>query len=337
MPPEKIFRLINLTPAACIASLWAATTPALAVESSVAHQLQATTQAEQQAVLAYWTPERMAHTVPMDLPLLEGKNDAGTPAVPNVAGRHIVQPVPVTNKPPSPTSLDHTRAFPEMGAPWPGGGNVAATSGRLFFDIPGTGPSSCSANAVASTNRSTVMTAGHCLTLNGQWFEKVIFVPGYRSGHAPYGVWTAKQTATTPQWAEGNDMQHDVGTLIVNPLEGQQLTDVVGGSGLEFNRDISNPEHYGRAYAFGYPINFDDGQTLTYCSADAVLAGGTQPGMFCGMTGGASGGPWLMDFSEQTGLGIQNSVNHKGGIGVLLGSYFGTSAQVLYEATQTAH
>lgn len=173
---------------AAISTAWA--DPSRPINAPAAPSDQAVTWAEQQAVLAYWTPERMKHAVPMDV---MPRKDQGTasPAKPSSKRRVILPVAPLSG--PHRSVASGVLAFPELGAPWLGGGQVASTSGRLFFDIPGTGPSSCSANAVVSINKNTLMTAGHCLTLDGITFEKVIFVPGYHHGQAPYGVWTAKQ------------------------------------------------------------------------------------------------------------------------------------------------
>ena len=65
-------------------------------------------------------------------------------------------------------------------------------SGKLFFNIPGkTGTYVCSASMI---KRGVVVTAAHCVHEFGKgsagWHTNVRFVPGYRSGAAPYGTWT---------------------------------------------------------------------------------------------------------------------------------------------------
>ncbi|WP_420903323.1 trypsin-like serine peptidase [Streptomyces boncukensis] len=229
-----------------------------------------------------------------------------------------------------------TTAFPETGAPWTGGGEVATTSGRVFFTFDGN-PSSCSGNAVTSDNGSTVLTAGHCVKYQGSWHTDWVFVPGYHDGQAPYGRWSASETLTTPQWEASEDINYDVGAAVVAPLDGQRLTDVVGGQGLAFNGA------YGQdMYAFGFPAADPyDGERLIHCSGttfqDPLLS--DDHGMDCDMTPGSSGGPWFASFDESTGRGLQSSVNSFGYVflpDTMFGPYFGAAAEGLYETAQSS-
>ncbi len=271
-----------------------------------------------QAVTDFWTPERMASAVPMDR-LLAAPRDLGATVA---AGTPAVVPPSVAT-------------FPTTGEPWTDGGAVAETAGRVFFTTNGRA-ASCSGNAVTSSNRSVVLTAGHCVKYQGSWHTDWIFVPGYADGQAPFGEWAAEVTLTTPQWESSEDINYDVGAAVVQQLDGQSLTDVVGGQGVAFNQQRNQD-----MYAFGYPAADPyDGSTLIHCSGstftDFLLS--SDHGMSCDMTGGSSGGPWFLDFEEATGLGVQNSVNSFGYTflpGYLFGPYFGTAAQELYERAET--
>ncbi|MFD0853725.1 trypsin-like serine peptidase, partial [Actinomadura adrarensis] len=224
---------------------------------------------------------------------------------------------------------------PSLGNAWTGGGKVAGTAGRVFFTYAGRN-ASCSGNAVTSDNKSTVITAGHCVKLDGAWHTNWVFVPGYDDGDRPHGTWTARQTLTTPQWNAEEDLAYDVGAAVVNNVDGRRLVDVVGGQGIAFNQARSQ-----RMYSFGYPAEAPyDGSALTYCKGLTVsdpLSGGI--GMGCAMTGGSSGGPWFLSFDPASGTGIQNSVNsfkynflptH------MFGPYFGAHAQDLYWTAQSS-
>jgi V8-like Glu-specific endopeptidase len=281
----------------------------------------ADTAAEARAVAAKWTPEAMRAAVPLDRLL-----PAADPA-------ELTGDVP--KGPPRAVPGARPAAFPEGGGEWTGGGAVATTAGRVFFTYQGRS-ASCSGNAVTSANKSTVITAGHCVKLDGAFHTDWVFVPGYDNGNAPYGTWTARQTSATPQWVASEDINYDVGAAVVNQLDGQSLTDVVGGQGVAFNQARGQD-----MYAFGWPAADPyDGTTMIYCSGttfDAFLSDGI--GMTCDMTGGASGGPWFLGFDEGTGTGLLNSVNSYkiNFIPVwMFGPYFGTDAQNLYDAAQAA-
>jgi V8-like Glu-specific endopeptidase len=295
-------------------------------DSRAATRSAAVTPAEQQRVTAYWTAERMRQAVPIET-LVDPRRSLDTP-------RTVARGNPVTIAPT--TASVGIQSFPNAGSAWTGGGAVTRTVGRVFFTYQGR-TASCSGNAVTSANRSTVMTAGHCVKLGGAWHTNWVFVPGYNSGNAPYGTWTARATLATPQWAASEDINYDVGAAVVNLLNGSALTDVVGAQGIAFN------QARGQAmYAFGYPAASPyDGTRLIYCSGvtfnDFFLSMGI--GMDCNMTGGASGGPWFQQFSESTGTGIQNSVNsfkYNFFPNWMFGPYFGTDAQNVYNTAQAS-
>ncbi|GAA1299445.1 peptidase [Saccharothrix xinjiangensis] len=264
----------------------------------------------------YWTPERMRAAVPLDVRTA----DASALRVTVPAGE--------------PASVAPT-ALPNGGSAWTGGGSVVSTTGRVFFTYQGRN-ASCSGGAVTSGNKSTVITAGHCVKLDGAYHTNVAFVPAYDNGNAPYGTWNARRTLATPQWDATEDINYDIGAIVVGQLNGQSLTDVVGAQGIAFNQSRAAD-----MYAFGYPAAAPyDGTRLVYCSGrtfNAFLSNGI--GMTCNMTGGASGGPWFRSFSEATGAGTVNSVNsYKINIipTWMFGPYFGADAQNLYDQAQAA-
>jgi V8-like Glu-specific endopeptidase len=295
---------------------------AQAAPGGITVHLAADTPAEARAVAAKWTPEAMRNAIPLDrlLPAVNpGKLTAdvrkGTPQV-----------VPSDAQP---------MAFPSSGAAWTGGGAVVSTAGRVFFTYQGR-QASCSGNAVTSGNKSTVITAGHCVKLDGAFHTNWAFVPGYNNGNAPFGTWTARATMATTQWVATEDINYDVGAAVVNQLGGQSLTDVVGAQGIAFNQARAQ-----NMYAFGWPAAAPyDGTRMIYCSGttfNAFISNGI--GMTCNMTGGSSGGPWFQSFNEAAGTGIVNSVNsYKISIITIwmFGPYFGTDAQTLYNTAQTA-
>jgi V8-like Glu-specific endopeptidase len=234
----------------------------------------------------------------------------------------------------SASSTKPTAARTTPGAPWTGGGAVATTAGRVFFTYQGRG-ASCSGNAVTSANKSVVITAGHCVKLGGAFHSNWAFVPGYDSGSRPYGTWVATSLLTTPQWNASEDLNYDIAAAVVAPLQGKALTDVVGGQGIAFNQQRRQ-----QMYSFGYPAASPyDGSKLIYCAGRAFddFLMSNDLGLNCNLTGGASGGPWFLSFNEQTGAGVQNSVNsfkYNFASGWMFGPYFGNEAQAVYNAAQ---
>ncbi|MFJ3233803.1 trypsin-like serine peptidase [Streptomyces sp. NPDC086787] len=277
--------------------------------------------AEQQRATAFWTADRMRGATPLDVLLTPGATKALRAPRPEAATTTVAPAAPT--------------AFPQPGGPWTAGGAVVKTSGRVFFTFQGR-TASCTGNSVNSQNGSTVLTAGHCVKYQGSWHTNWIFVPGYDNGQAPYGQWAASKTLTTPQWDATQAMNYDIGAAVVAPLNGQKLTSVIGGQGIQFNGAYGQ-----KMYAFGFPAAAPyDGTKLIYCSGnsskDWLLT--QDHGVACNMTGGSSGGPWFANFDEATGTGLQASVNSFGYVFIpnrMFGPYFGNDAKTLYDKAQT--
>lgn len=268
----------------------------------------ATTEAAADRVTAYWTPKRMRNATPADRPAASG-------AASTTVARG--EPARVTARKPG-------------GGPTPTA-SVVATTGKVFFTLGGTNYV-CSGAATSSANRDVVTTAGHCVNEGpGAFATNWAFVPAYNSGSRPYGTWTARTLVTTSAWANQGDINYDGGFAVMNTLNGQHLTDVVGGQGIAFN--LARGLTY---QAYGYPAAPPfTGETLQSCSGTAQndIYGGTQSQSIpCNMTGGSSGGPWL------TG-GVLNSVNSFGYTTVknrMFGPYFGSAIQSAYSSAANA-
>ncbi len=311
-------------PAAALLLAALAVSPAQAAPAAAAtvHPA-AVDRADQDRVARYWTPDRMRGAVAMDQ-LITRRAD--TPAAEVRTGA----PVELAATAAPATTL----SIPNTGSPWTGGGAVVQTAGRVFFTTGGRN-ASCSGNAVTSTNRSVVITAGHCVKYQGSWHTNWAFVPAYAAGAAPFGTWTARATLSTPQWTASEDINYDIGAAVVNQLDGRSLTDVVGAQGIAFNQPRRQP-----MYSFGYPAAAPyDGSRLIYCSGTAIddFLLSRDHGLNCTMTGGASGGPWFVRFNEATGTGLVNSVNSFKYVFLphMFGPYFGTDAQNLHATAQT--
>jgi len=258
----------------------------------------------------YWTPERMQTAVPGDT--LAGK----------ALGRGNRSSSALVEKG-KPSSTKGTKGKPTMAQ----SENPVSHIGKVFFTLAGANYV-CSGNAVASTNGSTVATAGHCVNEGpGAYATNFIFVPAYDNGAAPYGKWTANALYAPTQWVSNGDMTYDTGFAVMDPdSNGDRLTDVVGGSGTAFN------QARGLTYtSYGYPAAAPfNGETLKSCTGTASddpnnPQFGTQ-GIPCDMTGGSSGGPWFIGIGSD---GLQNSINSYGynGSSVMYGPYWGRVIQ----------
>ncbi|MEU4404054.1 peptidase [Streptosporangium sp. NPDC023963] len=297
----------------------------------------ADTRKEQQTVQRYWTEAKMEAARP--LAALVPEKDGARLTAGAIAAQAAADPVSVPATEPDGDAVTATKGSAAVrastGAAWTRGGAIVKTAGRVFFTYQGRN-ASCSANAVTSENKSTVITAGHCVRMGGAFHGNWVFVPGYENGNRPHGTWVATTLYTTPQWNNSEDVNYDVASAVVAPLNGRSLTDVVGGQGVSFNQARRRQMH-----SFGYPAAAPyNGSRLIYCAGRAFddFLMSRDIGLNCNMTGGSSGGPWFLDFNESTGLGTLNSVNsfkYAFATGWMFGPYFGTEAQAVYEAAQT--
>jgi V8-like Glu-specific endopeptidase len=291
---------------------------------------------EQSAAVQYWTRDRMLGAVSGDT-LLSALDLSQTTATVERGVATILPGIPVPQ-----ASLDLGGLLGGLGGGGAGGsiygkgGAVMYTSGKVFFTMNGT-DYVCSGSSTAAANHSLVLTAAHCVYDDpGYYSSNFVFVPAYQDGRALFGVFPARSLYVTNQWAARRDLSYDVGVVVVSPVNGQYLADTVGAQGIAFNLARG-----AKMYAFGYPATGRyDGSKLAWCSGvvSADTQGTADQGMKCNMTGGSSGGPWFIDFSESNGAGTLNSLNSfkytSLGLldgGSMYGPYFGSDIQALYD------
>lgn len=284
----------------------------------------------------YWTSERMKQARSVDVAVspdqassLRAATTEVERGLPGRAAPHVVRQAGAAR--------GGAPGFGSGAQPWYGSTSAApaTTSGRVFYTGNDGLGYSCSASTVNSGGKNLVFTAGHCVHpgAGGTWHRNWVFVPGYNNGSAPYGRWTSKQLWSWTLWTRNTDRAYDFGVAVMNTDgAGRRIVDVVGGQGIEWNYPLSQ-----FVYQFGYPARSPfNGGTLQYCTGTTYSDGGHQ-GNNCTMTEGASGGPWLDDFSGR--LGWLDSVNSwvfwdgNGNRYKWNGPYFGNAVRDLYTTT----
>jgi hypothetical protein len=213
--------------------------------------------------------------------------------------------------------------------------------GKVFFTISGgsdPGNFLCSGTAVRSPSHTLVWTAGHCVNdaeFNGGFATNFEFVPGYRNGQRPFGEWVGRELFTTSGWQNNDNIRLDVGAAVLGrDGEGRGIQDVVGARGIAFNQSRNQT-----FVAFGYPavstpFRTFNGELLYSCTSPRIGddyppgAGPLPMEIDCDMTGGASGGGWVIDgqfVNSVTSYGYAFDFNS------LFGPYLGTTAKNLYQ------
>ena len=135
------------------------------------------------------------------------------------------------------------------------------TIGKVFF-LDGSSTYMCSASVVTAENKDLIFTAGHCVfsTTRLTFVKNFVFIPQYENNTRPYGTWAARSIYAMSGWTQSLEISSDVAIVLLYPLNGQHIQDVVGSQGIGFNYG-----HSANIYSFGYPVNYLNAEMMTYC------------------------------------------------------------------------
>lgn len=291
-----------------------------ATGSAAAADVQIPSTAKQ--ALRYWTPARMRAAVPLEVSL---------------PGPHLAREAPEAGEPrtiaPRAAASDSAVSFEEVQDPT---GEELRRNGVVFFLEHGI-PARCSGTSVNAPNRSLVFTAGHCVAdpfSRRRWFDRLwVFVPGFRFGQRPFGVFPATYLSTTKPWLSEASENADVGAAVVGRNErGELLEEAVGGDGIAWNQPARQVFDV-HGYPAGPPF---DGETQRLCSQTPFLGhdtlsyqmkGPLNLAVSCNVTGGASGGGWTIGGNT---LNSVTDYDYPLDPATDYGSYFGQEVARLY-------
>ena len=217
-------------------------------------------------------------------------------------------------------------AFPSPGASPNSHTSLKATRvGALFLRV-GSADHFCTASVVSSPGRDLLITAAHCINGgHGSGYRSdLVFIPDYRNGEAPYGIWTPSRLLVAPGWAESADPDLDVGFVVLEPRDGENIEQVLGANTLAFN-----PGYRNLVRVTGYPQSSDEPITCRNWTTE-------QSASQLEFTGGTSGSPWITHFDSatQTGhiVGVIGGYQQGGDTpSVSYSAYLGTAIKQLYD------
>ena len=175
----------------------------------------------------------------------------------------------------------------------------AAPRVGALFERDASGNHFCTASVVSSPGKDLLITAAHCI--NGGrgssgYKSDIVFIPGYRDGQEPFGVWTPAHLLVAPQWANSSDPDFDVGFVVLQPHDGRNIQQVLGASQLGTDAGYRYLVH-----VTGYP---DSANSPIACVNWTSLQSDTQLRFECdGYTGGTSGSPWVTRFNARSRTG----------------------------------
>jgi V8-like Glu-specific endopeptidase len=184
-------------------------------------------------------------------------------------------------------------------------------SGKLFFNI-GTSTFVCSASLIS---RGIVVTAAHCVADFGQqqFYSGWQFVPGYQNGSAPFGVWSVRQAIVLASYLDGTDpcavagiiCQDDVAVLLLNTSStGDYPGTATGWYGYGWDGFGFTANGLTHITQIGYTVCLDSGFLMARNDSQGFQSVSNANNTIIGtlMCGGASGGPWLVNFGLRPAL-----------------------------------
>ena len=308
---RKRLNAASVALAAAMLSSFAAAPAAPAAESVVSHPVGQ----DPEAVLDYWTPERMRGAIPL------GGAATGAKASPSGA-RTAVAPFPDQETSPGADTL-----YPQR------------VHGRLFLR-KGASNRACSATLVSASGEDAILTAGHCLFDTDLDAEatNVVFAPGYRDGATPFGRFPASALHYPDEFTEG-DREFDIGAANLAPNASGVPASALGTRGITFN----TPRRSYRRDTFqifgypGRPTDFYDGQRLILCVTP--FTGFNRDGALradpCYQHEGSSGGAWLNGDGLITSVSSRHpacAVENVACTAVKIGTYLGDEAFKVWAA-----
>lgn len=296
----------------------------------------------------YWTPQRMEHAIPRDGSFsMPSSLRTERPQGSSTTSKHPVLKTLASSAAPAHPLRTQAHAAAPLAGTQAANLTISNTQGKVFGTLDGF-DYVCSGGTVNSPQGDMVFTAGHCVNDgNGNFATNWVYVPAYDHGSTPFGIWTAFELSTFNNWRFGGDLNFDVGVANVtdnnNPFSLVQNT---GANGLQYDANDSFG-YTPNVTVWGYPAAPPfTGEQAEYCSnvptftltSLTVVPPVSQLVTGCAMTGGASGGPWLVGYNASTGMGDEDGLTSTNvpvlGNGFIGSPYFGTDINDLYQATE---
>ncbi len=176
------------------------------------------------------------------------------------------------------------------------------TIGKIYFKQNGRSY----VGSASSVGGRGIWTAGHCAHAgNGKrsgWSTNMIFVPALHNATKPYNQWKVTWLTTTLAWyTNGNPggLYRDFAGGATQNIGGKKLSQRIGWLGFAWN--WSRFQHWN---GFGYPAAAPfDGKKMWSNQAsyayNGSVSGSPKPlAIGCNLTGGCSGGPWVLKFGS---------------------------------------
>lgn len=234
-------------------------------------------------------------------------------------------------------AIPTTRAFGTFGIPYTttrvqdgnqsAGGTTKANRQSTTYPYRAVGKLTFSAGYCSASliRRSVIVTAAHCIQnfgSGGNIFSGFRFIPGHYGAAgataaqiAPHGTWNWATLVRPATWANGTDIgagaarDNDLAVIALHKNgAGQFIGDIVGYFSYGWNNYsfVTSPKtgnlHTAAVSTLGYPALMDGGLIMQRTDGPAyttTVAGAGQLWQGSNLTGGSSGGPWVVNFRSR--------------------------------------
>lgn len=188
-------------------------------------------------------------------------------------------------------------------------------AGKLFF-LDGSDTYICSASLI---DRGIVVTAAHCVSEYGKnrMFSGWKFIPGYRDGATPFGVWEVSKAYVLDGYPAGTApcdfgvvCRDDVAILALKAkTDSATNKPFFAGDRTGWYSYASGPAPFTKSGVthvtqLGYPACLDNGGLMERNDAQGTISASSRDNTVFGslMCGGSSGGPWIVNFGVEPTL-----------------------------------
>lgn len=250
--------------------------------------------------------------------------------------------------------------------PWEGGGVVQTAAGRIYFEMPSNARRTRWAGYVCSgtvatddtDGRSVIITAAHCVydDAHKAFARNVLFIPNQDGttgagtdrdcDNDPIGCWVPSFGVVDTNWTTRvfpDNVAWDYAFYVVSDSDAHRgaaasssLLDVAAGT----LRPSFTPPQFSQSdasdysHALGY--SYSDDPNFMFCAEDLGTEGDANWWLpNCGLSSGASGGPWVQPMSGGSGPLISvNSWGYTTGSGMAGPKLSGSSAACLFSVAR---
>jgi len=184
-------------------------------------------------------------------------------------------------------------------------------AGQLFFK-EGDDTYVCSASMI---KRGILVTAAHCVADNQahEFYSDWQFIPARKGKSAPYGLWkgavayvmTKYLNDESGECISGVVCKDDVAVIVLEPQDGKYAGDYTGWFGYGFGGYSYINKKKAQITQLGYPVSHDRGRLMQRNDSMGIkgdLDYKLNTLIGSRMTGGSSGGPWLVNFGQRAKL-----------------------------------